>query len=86
MTEPREVELWACGSVANVLKFDDVCLTGWIQHWLSAGLQAIDELLAEKNIYVRHVIYIADSFENAFPSRFCGSIEELHLSIETLVT
>jgi len=35
--------------LANVLKVDETGRTAWIQHWLGAGLQAMEELLAEKN-------------------------------------
>jgi maleylacetoacetate isomerase len=35
--------------LANVLKVDDAGRTAWIQHWLGSGLQAMEDLLAEKN-------------------------------------
>jgi len=35
--------------LANVMKVDDAGRTAWIQHWLGSGLQAMEELLAEKN-------------------------------------
>jgi maleylpyruvate isomerase len=35
--------------LTNVLKVDEAARTAWIQHWLGAGLQAMEELLAEKN-------------------------------------
>jgi maleylpyruvate isomerase len=35
--------------LADVLKVDEAGRTAWIQHWLSAGLNAMEELLAEKN-------------------------------------
>jgi maleylacetoacetate isomerase len=35
--------------LANVLKVDEAGRAAWIQHWLSAGLNAMEELLAEKN-------------------------------------
>jgi len=35
--------------LATVLKVDDAGRTAWIQHWLGSGLQAMEELLAEKN-------------------------------------
>ena len=35
--------------LANVLKVDEAGRTAWIQHWLGAGLQAMEDLLAEKN-------------------------------------
>jgi len=31
-----------------VLKVDDAARTAWIQHWLGAGLEAMERLLAEK--------------------------------------
>jgi maleylacetoacetate isomerase len=34
--------------LTNVLKVDEAGRIAWIQHWLSAGLQAMEELLAEK--------------------------------------
>ena len=33
----------------DVLKLDEAQRTAWIQHWLVAGLQAMETLLAEKN-------------------------------------
>ena len=35
--------------LANVLKIDEDARTAWIQHWLNAGLQAMEDLLAEQN-------------------------------------
>ncbi len=35
--------------LADVLKLDEAQRTAWIQHWLGAGLQAMEDLLAEKN-------------------------------------
>ena len=35
--------------LTDVLKVDEAGRTAWIQHWLGAGLQAMEELLAEKN-------------------------------------
>ena len=35
--------------LTNVLKVDEAGRTAWVQHWLGAGLQAMEELLAEKN-------------------------------------
>ena len=35
--------------LADVLKLDEGQRTAWIQHWLGAGLQAMEDLLAEKN-------------------------------------
>jgi maleylacetoacetate isomerase len=35
--------------LADVLKADEAQRTAWIRHWLGAGLQAMEELLAEKN-------------------------------------
>src|SRR6266481_5870305 len=35
--------------LTNVLKVDEAGRTAWIQHWLGAGLQAMEELLAERN-------------------------------------
>src|SRR5260370_36640732 len=35
--------------LSDVLKVDEAARTAWIQHWLGAGLQAMEELLAEKN-------------------------------------
>ena len=35
--------------LTNVLKVDEAGRTAWIQYWLGAGLQAMEELLAEKN-------------------------------------
>jgi maleylacetoacetate isomerase len=34
--------------LANVLKIDEAQRLAWIQHWLGAGLQAMEDLLAEK--------------------------------------
>jgi maleylpyruvate isomerase len=35
--------------LADTLKIDEAGRLGWIQHWLGAGLQAMEDLLAEKN-------------------------------------
>jgi maleylacetoacetate isomerase len=35
--------------LANVLKVDEAGRNSWIQHWLGAGLQAMEALLAEAN-------------------------------------
>ena len=35
--------------LANELKVDEAGRIAWIQHWLGAGLQAMEGLLAEKN-------------------------------------
>ena len=35
--------------LTNVLKVDEAQRTVWIRHWLGAGLQAMEALLAEKN-------------------------------------
>jgi maleylpyruvate isomerase len=35
--------------LTNVLKVDEAGSRAWLQHWLGAGLQAMEELLAEKN-------------------------------------
>ena len=35
--------------LANVLKLDEATRIAWIQHWLGAGLAAMEQLLAEKN-------------------------------------
>ena len=35
--------------LADVLKVDEAARIGWIQHWLGAGLHAMEDLLAEKN-------------------------------------
>ena len=35
--------------LADVLKTDEAQRLAWIQHWLAAGLGAMEELLAEKN-------------------------------------
>ncbi len=35
--------------LADTLKLDEAQRTAWIQHWLGAGLQAMEDLLAEKN-------------------------------------
>jgi maleylacetoacetate isomerase len=35
--------------LADELKLNEAQRTAWIQHWLGAGLQAMEELLAEKN-------------------------------------
>jgi maleylacetoacetate isomerase len=35
--------------LTDVLKVDEAALTGWIQHWLGTGLEAMEQLLAEKN-------------------------------------
>ena len=35
--------------LTNVLKLDEAARTAWIQHWLGTGLQAMEQLLAEKN-------------------------------------
>jgi hypothetical protein len=35
--------------LADVLKVDKAGRTAWLQHWLGAGLHAMEELLAEKN-------------------------------------
>jgi maleylacetoacetate isomerase len=35
--------------LADVLKVDEAGRTAWIQHWLGAGLNAMEDLLAEKN-------------------------------------
>ncbi len=35
--------------LTDVLKVDDAAKTAWIQHWLAAGLEAMEQLLAEKN-------------------------------------
>jgi len=35
--------------LTNVLKLDEAQRTAWIQHWLTAGLQAMEQLLVEKN-------------------------------------
>jgi maleylacetoacetate isomerase len=35
--------------LTDVLKVDEAQKTAWIQHWLGAGLQAMEQLLAEKN-------------------------------------
>jgi maleylacetoacetate isomerase len=34
--------------LTDVLKVDEAARTAWIQHWLAAGLQAMEQLLAEK--------------------------------------
>jgi maleylpyruvate isomerase len=34
--------------LTQVLKVDDAAKTAWIQHWLAAGLEAMERLLAEK--------------------------------------
>jgi maleylacetoacetate isomerase len=35
--------------LADELRLDEAKRTAWIQHWLGAGLKAMEELLAEKN-------------------------------------
>ena len=35
--------------LTDVLKVDEAAKTAWIQHWLGAGLEAMEQLLAEKN-------------------------------------
>jgi maleylacetoacetate isomerase len=35
--------------LTDVLKVDEAALTAWIQHWLGTGLEAMEQLLAEKN-------------------------------------
>ena len=35
--------------LANVLNVDEAARAQWIQHWLGAGLNAMEDLLAEKN-------------------------------------
>jgi len=35
--------------LTDVLKVDETSRTAWIQHWLGAGLEAMEALLAEKN-------------------------------------
>jgi maleylacetoacetate isomerase len=35
--------------LADVLKVDEAARTAWIQHWLGLGLEAMEQLLAEKN-------------------------------------
>ena len=35
--------------LTDVLKVDEAARTAWIQHWLGAGLDAMEQLLAEKN-------------------------------------
>lgn len=35
--------------MADTLKIDEAGRLAWIQHWLDAGLQAMEDLLAEKN-------------------------------------
>jgi maleylacetoacetate isomerase len=35
--------------LTDVLKVDDAARTAWIQHWLGTGLEAMEQLLAEKN-------------------------------------
>jgi maleylacetoacetate isomerase len=35
--------------LSNELKVDEAGRKAWLQHWLGAGLQAMEELLAEKN-------------------------------------
>jgi maleylacetoacetate isomerase len=35
--------------LSDVLKIDEAGRTTWIQHWLGAGLKAMEHLLAEKN-------------------------------------
>ncbi len=35
--------------LADTLKADEAQRTAWIRHWLGAGLQAMEDLLAEKN-------------------------------------
>lgn len=34
--------------LTDVLKIDEAARTAWIQHWLGAGLQAMEQLLTEK--------------------------------------
>ena len=36
-------------SQIDVLKIDEAARTAWIQHWLALGLEAMEQLLAEKN-------------------------------------
>jgi maleylacetoacetate isomerase len=35
--------------LTDVLKVDEAARTAWIQHWLDLGLEAMEQLLAEKN-------------------------------------
>src|SRR5258708_31805678 len=35
--------------LTDVLKVDEAAKTAWIQHWLGAGLEAMEQLLVEKN-------------------------------------
>jgi len=35
--------------LTDVLKVDEAAKTAWIQHWLGTGLEAMEQLLAEKN-------------------------------------
>ena len=35
--------------LSDVLKIDEAARTAWIQHWLDLGLEAMEQLLAEKN-------------------------------------
>jgi maleylacetoacetate isomerase len=35
--------------LADVLELDEAQRTAWMQHWLGAGLQAMEDLLTEKN-------------------------------------
>src|SRR5260370_34464578 len=35
--------------LTDVLKVDEAAKTAWIQHWLGPGLEAMEQLLAEKN-------------------------------------
>jgi len=35
--------------LTDVLKVDEATKTAWIQHWLGLGLEAMEQLLAEKN-------------------------------------
>jgi maleylacetoacetate isomerase len=35
--------------LTDVLKVDETALSAWIQHWLGTGLEAMEQLLAEKN-------------------------------------